>query len=251
MVQYVARLVVLVALSLVAPVSGAVAQTEQPHLAFVGDSMSDGFWGGFIRLSTKTACLAGISYDRHGKNGSGLARMDQGDLVKDVLAIIQKPAKPKVIILSVGLNDRGDVLSSDHGRLAYGSEEWNSYYRTRLIQIMDAAVAADQGLVVLGLPVLRETKANDDAVAKNKLLAEAVKAYGKPMVVFLPSPFDPAEGVGGFKSYDRIGGAMTQMRTSDGIHFTQTGYDYLTQSLLLAILQVMQQKGWNPAGPCP
>ena len=107
------------------------------------------------------------------------------------------------------------------------------------------------GLVILGLPVLREAKANEDALAKNKLLADVVKAYGKPSIVFLPSPLDPAEGAQAFKSYDRIAGSLVQMRASDGVHFTQAGYDYLTQSLLSAILAVMQQKGWMPAGPCP
>jgi hypothetical protein len=35
------------------------------------------------------------------------------------------------------------------------------------------------------------------------------------------------------------------------VHFTQAGYDYLTQTLMPAILGLLQQKGWTPAGPCP
>ena len=241
----------LVMMSVSGLISPALAQPEPPHLAFIGDSMSDGLWGGFIRLATKNACLSAISYERHGTNGIGLVRMDQADLVRDFLSIVQKTASPKAIVLSVGLNDRQDAWFGDRTRIPYGSEEWTVFYKTRLTQMMDAAEAADQGLVILGLPVLREAKANDDALAKNKLLADVVKAYGKPSIVFLPSPLDPAEGAQAFKSYDRIGGSLTQMRASDGVHFTQAGYDYLTQSLLPAILAVLQQKGWTPAGPCP
>jgi uncharacterized protein len=241
----------LVMISVSGLISPALAQPEPPHLAFIGDSMSDGLWGGFIRLATKNACLSAISYERHGKNGIGLVRMDQADLVRDFLSIVQKTASPKVVVLSVGLNDRQDAWFGDRTRIPYGSEDWTVFYKSRLTQMMDAAEAADQGLVILGLPVLREAKANDDALAKNRLLADVVKAYGKPSIVFLPSPLDPAEGAQAFKSYDRIGGSLTQMRASDGVHFTQAGYDYLTQTLLPAILAVLQQKGWTPAGPCP
>lgn len=246
-ISVLAGLVMLVP-SWLAPVQ---AQPEPPHLAFIGDSMSDGLWGGFIRLATKNACLSAISYERHGKNGIGLVRMDQADLVRDFQSIVQKTASPKVIVLSVGLNDRQDAWFGDRTRIPYGSEDWTVFYKARLTQMMEAAEAADHGLVILGLPVLREAKANDDALAKNKLLADVVKAFGKPSVVFLPSPLDPAEGVQAFKSYDRIGGSLMQMRASDGVHFTQAGYDYLTQALLPQILGLLQQKGWSPAGPCP
>ena len=246
--SWLAGLVMVSVSGLVTPV---IAQPEPPHLAFVGDSMSDGLWGGFIRLATKNACLSSISYERHGKNGIGLVRMDQADLVRDFLSIVQKTASPKVIVLSVGLNDRQDAWFGDRTRIPYGSEDWTVFYKNRLTQMMEAAEAADHGLVILGLPVLRVAKANEDALAKNKLLADVVKAYGKPSIVFLPSPLDPAEGAQAFKSYDRIAGSLVQMRASDGVHFTQAGYDYLTQSLLSAILAVMQQKGWTPAGPCP
>ena len=55
--------------------TAAVAQEAKPKIAFVGDSTSDGLWGGFSALAPRNSCLKGtVDLGRFAKNSTGLTR---------------------------------------------------------------------------------------------------------------------------------------------------------------------------------
>src|ERR1700740_558527 len=45
------------------------------RIAFIGDSMSDGIWGGIVRATAKENCLK-FTFGRYGENGTGLTWTD-------------------------------------------------------------------------------------------------------------------------------------------------------------------------------
>src|ERR1700680_4335670 len=64
------------ALFLLAATSNALA--EPKRIAFIGDSMADGLWNGFLRLTIRDACLREeLDLKRESKISTGLTRPDK------------------------------------------------------------------------------------------------------------------------------------------------------------------------------
>src|SRR5215217_6477189 len=112
------------ALSGAAPALGGPAR-----IAFVGDSMADGIWGAFFRLTGRQDCsLDELALIRDARNGTGLARPDHFDWTAELDKIVSADA-PSVVLASIGLNDRQDLIMPDRTRYRLGTEEWLAQYR--------------------------------------------------------------------------------------------------------------------------
>src|ERR1700727_1032539 len=71
----------------------ADAPTTPTVIAFVGDSMADGLWGASFRRLGKDKCLAEkVKLIRHGKNGTGLTRLDQFNWVDEIATLVDDSA---------------------------------------------------------------------------------------------------------------------------------------------------------------
>ena len=67
-------------------------------IAFVGDSMIDGVWGGFARVVATNSCLKPlVKLGRYGENGVGLARADRHNW-KATLQKINQEFQPDMIL---------------------------------------------------------------------------------------------------------------------------------------------------------
>src|SRR3954464_5020885 len=89
------------------------AQAAPATVAFVGDSMADGLWGAFFRLTGNQHCSPDeLALIRDARNGTGLARPDHFDWNAELDAVVAK-STPALMFASIGLNDEQDMILPD------------------------------------------------------------------------------------------------------------------------------------------
>jgi hypothetical protein len=234
------------------PSTAAAASDVAPlHIAFVGDSMADGLWGAMFRRLGRDKCLGEkIKLIRRGKNGTGLTRLDQYNWVDEVSSLVET-ARPDLFVGSFGINDRQPIVEKDKTRVEYPSPEFDARYSEIFEDVLRAATAEGASMLVVGLPVMLDPDANADALAKNKLFADAVAAVGSPRVAYA-APWSSQPAPDEYKPFlPNARNNMVQVRASDGIHFTTVGYDMVMDSVFPAILASLKQRGRDLATECP
>ncbi|KMO34396.1 GDSL family lipase [Methylobacterium variabile] len=231
--------------------AGAAGGTSEIRVAFVGDSLSDGMWGGATRLVAREACLnARVKLGRFAENGTGLTRPAKFDWVAEGRAVVAK-FKPTLSVVSLGLNDRQSIVDTSRSRFELGTPGWRARYG-ELSQALARNLRAEEGAVLwIGLPVLRDKVSQDDAAEKNVIFAEAIKGLGDPRIRFVAPWRQGAAGPDAFHPYGAdLRGAQVQLRAPDGIHFTTAGYDVVSSYLLGAVAGFLKEQGQAMTYPC-
>jgi hypothetical protein len=209
-------------------------------IAFVGDSMSDGLWGAFVRMTAGKTCPTGFSLLREAQNGTGLARPDRLDWASHVLEISNEYA-PDIFVMSIGLNDRQAIVATDGTHIPLGTQEWVDAYRERVRAFYQDATANGAEALIVGIPVLRDQRANDHAQLLNLIYEDVARRT--PHVTYIP-PWH-LDGADGFVPYGPgPRGNVVQLRASDGVHFTTAGYDLLGIYLKPVLLNAMLSQGY-------
>jgi len=219
----------------------SAGQLQAATIAFVGDSMADGIWGAFFRYAAREACKSEeLVLIREAHNGSGLARPDHLDWEEDIAALVEA-RHPDLVIASIGLNDRQQLITRARERIRLGSDEWQAAYIANVTGFYKAASAAGAQVLILGLPVLRDARANEHAVMLNGLYSEA--AADPSLHTTYVAPWS-LEGSPDYASYGPgPDGRTVQLRAPDGIHFTQTGYDLIAEHLRPAVAAALARLG--------
>jgi hypothetical protein len=210
---------VLSAAALVTVVGGAFAQSQlKSRIAFVGDSMSDGYWEGLTQVVERNPCLRShLELGRFIKNSSGLVRTSYIDWAAELVRIGAR-YKPQLFVMSVGANDVG-----------YNDDK----YRSRIIAVLESAAATRVPLLWIGLPAMRATERDRDAGEKNKLFEEVITARTGANAQYVESWKLNKSGADKFASYGPDEkGRIVQIRSADGAHFTFAG-NVLTAVYLL------------------
>ncbi len=236
----------------VAP-NAALAQGDGAtiRIAFVGDSMADGLWGAMFRRLGKDKCLSEkVKLLRRARNGTGLTRLDQYNWIDEVGQIAEDPGAD-LFFGSFGINDRQPVVEPDRKRTEPGSPAYDALYQSNVEQLIRRALASGDAVIIAGLPVLLDADANADALAKNKLFAAAVSAVGDPRAAYV-EPWTSQPPPDEYKPFiPNARDTMTQLRATDGIHFTSFGYDLVMDHFFPAILAILKQRGRDLASECP
>jgi hypothetical protein len=152
----------------------AAADSEgRVRVAFVGDSISDGYWEGVSVTAGRDSCLKSLlEIGRFAKNSTGLTRPDRFDWVAE-LRRIGESFKPRLFLLSLGLNDRQSVV--EHGQITMDdSPLYDDKYKERITAVLAAAAAAKASVLWIGLPAMRAPATDKDAREKNRLYEEAI-----------------------------------------------------------------------------
>jgi hypothetical protein len=221
------------ALSALAAGHGAPAEAESKiRIAFVGDSVADGYWEGVSVTAGRDACLKSqLDFGRFAKNSTGLTRPDRLDWAVELRRVAES-FKPKLFVMSLGINDRQSVV--EHGQITMDdSPLYGDKYRERITAVLKNAAAAKAALLWVGLPAMRAPSSDKDAREKNHLFEEAIAAFGDPDIQYVEPWRLNAAGVDTFASYGPDqNGRVVQIRTPDGEHFTVAG-EMLTAAYLL------------------
>jgi hypothetical protein len=234
----------------IAPASALAS--EEVRIAFLGDSMVDGIWGGLLRAVQKEHCLqGGVKLGRYGTIGTGLTRADKFDWTAEATKVLAS-FQPELVVVSLGLNDRQAIVSANKERTEFNTPEWQARYREAAAAFIKTAAAAPAGLLWIGLPSMRDTAAQNDAQEKNRIFADAVQAAHDPRIAFIDPWRMSVSGGDVFQAYGPdAGGTRIQIRASDGIHFTTAGYDTVAAYLLPKIVAHLKANKVDIAYPCP
>ncbi len=185
---------------------------------------------------------------RDARNGSGLARPDHFDWNTELDTIIAK-SPPSLIFASVGLNDAQDLVLADKTKLRLGSEAWLKQYRQNVDDFYAHAGAGGAPVMIIGLPNLRDAKADAQAQIVNGIFADEAKT-AKVEVTFVP-PWTMANDDGSFASFGpSLSGPTVQIRAPDGVHFTQAGYDVLAKYLEPALSKELAEAHIHLSDAC-
>jgi hypothetical protein len=229
------------------PARGAQAESESKiRIAFVGDSISDGYWEGVSVSVGRDACLKSqLEIGRFAKNSTGLTRPDRFDWANELRRVAES-FKPKLFVMSLGLNDRQSVV--EHGQITMDdSPLYGDKYKERVTAVLKNAVAAKAALLWVGLPAMRVPASDKDAREKNRLFADAIAAFGAADIQYVEPWKLSATGADSFASYGPDpSGRMVQIRSSDGEHFTVAGEMLTAAYLLPRIIGSVTQDGVLP-----
>jgi hypothetical protein len=187
------------------------------EVLLIGDSlMGVGITPALTRLAATRTDLALIPAHR---NASGLARPDNYDWPATLDSLLEKYA-PDVVVCALGGND---VQHFRHEGETYrfGTDAWDEVYKQRLRALFTKATARAK-LLVVGLPVMRESDFDADIRRLNGLVASVVADF--PGVGLLDVNPVLANGDGAFTTWLPDGdGKLVRIRTEDGIHYAGAG----------------------------
>jgi len=162
------------------------------------------------------------------KNSSGLTRKDFYDWPAALPGILAEGA-PDAVVLSMGDNDAQAL--QPQGATNYvdvGTPEWIAEYTRRLTAFVGQLTAAGSRVYLVGQPVMRDGTF-DARIAVVDSAYRAVAA-AEPDVTYIDSKALLSGDDGGYT--DRLpgaGGAMVQVRNSDGIHLSLEGARWLSR----------------------
>ncbi len=218
----------------------------QAKVAFVGDSMADGLWGGFFRATAREACRGHLDLIRATHNGAGFARADSYDFGAAAAKLVAEQ-DPDLVVVSIGLNDNQQIITAARERIRLGAPGWEEAYRANVANFYRQITAGGATVLVVGLPVVRDAGLEAHDRMLNQIYAET--ARGVTRVGYVP-PWT-LEAAGG--EYASFGpgpdGRTVQLRAPDGIHFTTAGYDLLTRYLRPVVAAALAQGG-SSTGTC-
>jgi hypothetical protein len=224
-------------------------------VAFIGDSTSDGLWGGITSIVSRQKCLKDVfELGRFGRISTGLTRIDRLDWAQEATKIASA-YKPDIVIISIGLNDRQPIVEplSGGGRrvTAYETPDWTQRYKIHVLELISKASAGNAHVLWVGLPVMRDQATDRDARQKNQIFSEAVTETAAANIHYIP-PWRLVEtGDDVFSSYTRDNrGRMIHIRTPDGQHFTSEGNDLVAAYLLPKIVENLDVRGANMFKSC-
>lgn len=191
------------------------------RIAVIGDSLSQGLGPAIERwLDPDLTRVLSL-----GQQSSGLTRQDYFNWLAGMRRIVDE-FRPDLVFVMLGSNDGQDQVARDGEAIPVGTFAWVQGYRDRVSGLLREATNAGSPVVWVGIPVVSERWRWDLYRRVNGIYREAAGADPLGTYVDSWSAFDAKDG--GYTAFVRNErGELQEMRASDGIHFTPTGYDYL------------------------
>jgi hypothetical protein len=166
---------------------------------------------------------------------TGLARTD---LYNWFTRIQQVPhaLRPDVVVFSFGADDAHNYMGGAHVG-PFGSPSWVAEYRRRVDGVTRELNADGISVVWLGLPIPDGPGFRKSFPVVNRILESVARRHAK-QATFVDTWHLLDDFHGRYTAYLRIHGKLTQIRLSDGVHYTQAGGD------LVAARVVAQLRRW-------
>ena len=197
------------------------AESKRLTIAAIGDSLGDGLWEGLYRQLRGNKRFA---VWRGAKRSVGFTTSDMTEQIDAALAA--GPVHAFVVMLGAN-DDRRSFFANNGKALAlFGSPKWVELYRGRVERFMDYADARKVPMVWLLLPVMRSEEATTAARLTNDITVDAGKS--RPHIALVPTWSLTADDKGAYMPYfNDLHGRRRLMRHSDGLHFSEPGYELL------------------------
>jgi hypothetical protein len=207
---------------------GIRTPTEDAKLrvAVIGDSLSQG-------LGPEIAQWFDPDVSRVlplGRQSTGLARQDYFNWAL-ALRRIEDEFRPDVLFVMLGSNDNQAQVTPDGQDIPVGSTAWIESYRARAAAFLREATSNGTHVIWVGIPIVREHQRWDFYRRVNAIYRETAEA--DPLATYVDSweLFQGRDGrYSAFLRNER--GVIQEMRASDGLHLTPSGYGYLAREAI-------------------
>ena len=206
---------------------GAAAQARPIQVAVVGDSLANDLARGMEDLFARDGRIAII---KQAKPATGLVRDDYHDW-NGILREFLFSLKPDVVVVVIGGNDRQPV-SSEQGRFDPLTGLWIAEYERRVAHFMTTIELSNAKVYWVGLPAARSQEMTDDFAKINRIFSREAALHRFKYV----SIWGQFLKDGAYSSFGQsLEGVRRQLRTDDGMHFTEPGRLMLARTVAKAI----------------
>ena len=198
------------------------------RVAVIGDSLSQGL-GPAIERWMKPSVVRVLSL---GRQSTGLSREDYFNWEAGMRQIVEE-FRPDLVFVLLGSNDGQAQISRDGTAIPVGSVQWLQGYRDRAANLLGEATRAGTHVVWVGIPIVKDRRRWDFYRRVNDIYRDTASADPFGTYVDAWTPFEGRDG--GYTAFVRNDlGDLVDVRTPDGVHFTQTGYSFLARMAILA-----------------
>jgi hypothetical protein len=224
-------------------------QDEPPTrltIAVIGDSLGDGLWQGlYLQLRDNKR----FTVFRGSKRSVGFTTSDMTEQIDAAFATGPVDA----LVVMVGANDdRRSFFANGKSLALFATEKWIELYRGRVEGFMDYAAGRKVPFVWVLLPVMRTAEPTSAAQLVNRIVTET--AAGRPHVALVPIWSVTADDKGAYMPYfNDLRGRRRLMRHSDGVHFSESGYEVLAHVAFSKLLEISPRfmAAASPAAAAP
>jgi hypothetical protein len=198
------------------------------RVAVIGDSLSQGLGPAIERWMNPSV----VRVLPLGRPSTGLSREDYFNWEAGMRQIVEE-FRPDLVFVLLGSNDAQAQISRDGTAIPVGSVQWLEGYRERAANLLGEATRAGTHVVWVGIPIVKERERWDFYRRVNDIYRDTASADPFGTFVDAWTPFEGRDG--GYTAFVRNDrGDLVEVRASDGVHFTQTGYSFLARMAIRA-----------------
>ena len=198
------------------------------RVAVIGDSLSQGLGPAIERWMNPSV----VRVLPLGRQSTGLSREDYFNWEAGMRQIVEE-FRPDLVFVLLGSNDAQAQISRDGTAIPVGSVQWLEGYRERAADLLGEATRAGTHVVWVGIPIVKERQRWDFYRRVNEIYRDTASADPFGTFVDAWTPFEGRDG--GYTAFVRNDrGDLVEVRASDGVHFTQTGYSFLARMAIRA-----------------
>jgi hypothetical protein len=203
-------------------------RSNKLRVAVIGDSLSQGL-GPAIERWMNPSVVRVLSL---GRQSTGLSREDYFNWQAGMRQIVEE-FRPDLVFVLLGSNDAQAQISRDGTAIPVGSVQWLEGYRERAADLLREATRAGTHVVWVGIPIVRERQRWDFYRRVNDIYRDTASADPLGTYVDTWTPFEGRDG--GYTAFVRNDrGDLVEVRATDGVHFTPTGYAFLARMAIRA-----------------
>ena len=198
------------------------------RVAVIGDSLSQGLGPAIERWMNPSV----VRVLPLGRQSTGLSREDYFNWEAGMRQIVEE-FRPDLVFVLLGSNDAQAQISRDGTAIPVGSVQWLEGYRERAADLLGEATRVGTHVVWVGIPIVKERQRWDFYRRVNDIYRDTASADPFGTFVDAWTPFEGRDG--GYTAFVRNDrGDLVEVRASDGVHFTQTGYSFLARMAIRA-----------------
>lgn len=205
------------------------ARPAVERILFAGDSMMQGIAPLMIRKLKATHPDWLLRNESQESTGLTVKRrLDWVEKIKQ--EIVQHRLSTVVVFL--GPNDPWDIYERKQV-VRFPSPEWEALYRARVSEICEFAKENKVHLIWIGLPGMKEKRAQRGAIVQNPIFRDTMKQYGfdfvstEALIGRVDEPY--------VRHAIDTSGKKINLRADDGIHFSPQGLQLIASAVLETI----------------
>ena len=195
--------------------AGAAATGKSYTVAVLGDSLADGLYAG---LRTLTRDMPNVSVKKYSRVNTGIARADRYNWNSAAEQIAS--SNVQIAVMVFGANDLQSIRLNGKA-YHYPQPGWVKLYKERVDGIVRSFKQRHIPVYWVGLPITRKDRFQKDYAFLNTIFRAIVRQNGG---TFVDTWQALADDSGAYSAYHVVDGKKSQIRASDGVHFTPVGY---------------------------